>query len=196
MITLEEAKRNQQRLHEEASKLLTDLKLKVLLNRYGQLIIEGSYAYELMHKPDIDLRVVTNNPSRNTIAELTKQLYGSERVLSILTMDMYQMKPKDPPKPKGYYIGLKALFDGAHWNVDIWLVEKPDAGYTPYASLEEIKKLSTQDKDRILLLKAQLDESGFDYNSSRVYRAVLESNIATVQDFEKWSTQYPQTASG
>jgi len=191
MITLEEAKRNQQKLHDQASELLRELKLLELLGKYGELIVEGSYAYGLIHKPDIDLRIITAKPDKLAVAELTGLLYQIDNVLTILTMDMYRLKPKDPPKPRGYYVGLKVQFDDMKWNIDIWIVEEPDAGYTPYANPGEIKKFSDQDKDRILLLKAQLDEAGQDYNSSRVYRAVVEDQVSTVQEFEAWRTQHP-----
>jgi hypothetical protein len=191
MITLEEAKRNQEKLHGDATRLLQELRLQELLRKYGELIVEGSYAYGLMHKPDIDLRVINDKPDKSAIAELTGLLYRIDNVLTILTMDMYRLKPKDPPKPKGYYIGLKVSFNELQWNIDIWVVHEANAGYTPYASPEEIKKFSDQDKGKILLLKTQLDEAGQDYNSSRVYRAVVEDKVSTVQEFEAWRTQHP-----
>jgi len=63
----------QQRLHTEGTKLLEETLIPILKN-YGDLHLEGSYVYELLAHPDIDIAVINPNASRELFASLASEI--------------------------------------------------------------------------------------------------------------------------
>lgn len=204
MITLEEAKKNQQALQQAASDVLEQYKIINLLSKYGKVIPEGSYSYELMVYPEIDILVINPSISSEQVLELGKILFMTNGInhasMSDFTgelRDEYTKNGEGPPY--GYYIKTNLHHEQSRkdlgiwqWKLDIWLVpEKPeDINRTKgLESSDWFEKRTQEEKDAMLLLKAQLWEQGVyihkGVGSFHVYRAVIEG-VRDVDDFMVW----------
>lgn len=193
MITLEQAKRNSDQLTAAANKVLEKYKILELLAKYGQVIPEGSYSYGMMVYPDVDIMVVNPGIKPEQIAELGTAL--------LLTDGINRSEMKDFTKnerreglPYGYYVSTKILAEDLdlEWKFDIWLVpalpdtEKRSQGMEKH---DWMSQRSSEEKDAMLLLKAQLWEMGIyihkGVGSFHVYRAVM-NGIRDVDKFFIW----------
>src|SRR3989339_274048 len=103
----------------DASRLLKKLNLIRLLERNGQVRLTGSYAADLMNRPDIDVYVV-GSWSRQAVIRIFTSLLGRLRVKGLLFFDW--VKYRHPDFPKAYYIGIKDNFRGKKWKIDVWFL--------------------------------------------------------------------------
>lgn len=79
------------------------------------------------------------------------------------------------------------------WNIDTWILTKEAAEAVPLGF--DVNKLSMEQKDKILLIKAQLNELGkygrkSTYYSAEIYKAVVESGVSAAQQFENWHQKH------
>lgn len=204
MITLEEAKQNQQALQQAASGVLEQYQITELLSKYGQVVAEGSYSYGLMVYPDIDLLVINSDINTDHVIELAKTLFQTEGInhasmsdFTATLRDRYTKNGEGPPY--GFYVKTNIFHEDSsrnldiwQWKLDIWLVPEKPKNTNRTKGLESadwFEKRTEEEKDAMLLLKAQLWEKGYyihkGIGSFHVYRAVIEG-IRTVDDFFEW----------
>ena len=196
MITLQQARNNADRLHQEATQALAKSKLLKLLGRYGQVVAEGSFAYGLMVYRDIDLMVVNPSISAKQVLELAKHLLMSEHFRSANLYNYNDVK-KDSNFfregfPGDFYCGTRFYHNDEKWKVDIWLVKNQPGPENRAKTLEQFNWFddkTQEEKDAMLFLKARLWEEGTyvhkGIGSFHVYRAVNEG-IRGVEEFYKW----------
>ena len=100
-------------------------------------------------------------------------------------------KHKDPTDMHGYYFQPWVPVEGNMWKIDIWLI-KPEWDKTAETT-EYFQKLFTQEKDdakKIMILEIkEAMRQGIKYikgvDGKKIYKAVLEEGISSVQDFKK-----------
>lgn len=167
---------------QEAEDLLAKSKLNDVLDHYGETIITGSFSYDLMLSPDIDIYLITESPeqtSTSLLQELIKQRFWN----GYLFYDWLHFRSnKHPGFPKSFYVGLKATHNNHRWKVDIWTLnsdayhEKDDDWVSA--------KLTNETKALILKLKKERNDKHLDIPSYQIYDAVLNHGTNSLKGLE------------
>ena len=196
MIELDEAKKLRDAWQSQGERLLQEFDVSHILQPLGVLVLEGSFTYGLMIKPDIDGRIYSNNPSVEAVSGMLKPLAMHPGVVRTMLVNYTELKP-EPGMPVGLYLGIRYQFEHVIWNFDIWITKPEDelsAEFKPMARMDDAQR------DELLLLKYQLKESGFypgsskipgSFSSADLYRAVLRDGVATIDDLLEWRKDHP-----
>jgi len=171
-----------------ADELLADSEILSQLQNYGVVETTGSYAYNLMLAPDIDIVVNSKPNNKEKAIRLLNQLIDNDWWNLFTFADWYQEKfriSKWQWLPKGYYIRVKADYNGYRWNIDIWLVDNLE--YQKRKDFDtEMSKIDSRQKKIILNLKNVRNQEKLNISSVDIYEAVTKHNIATIDDLNNW----------
>ena len=180
----------QARLKNQANKLINKTNILGLFAKYGELSsIGGSYEYNLMVYPDLDIGVVAPSVKKDDFASLVGELTASEYVRKIGTADTVNFEPVHPGRrPKGYWIGLEVPFEEDRWGIDCWVQQPEWVSDSEDTYAGRLLVLEQPGQDAILLIKYDLIRRGV-YGktvfSVDVYDAVLNEDVRTVTEFNK-----------
>jgi len=182
-------RREQDRLHAQADKMLTSTRVMEIFAKHGQLSpIEGSYQYGLMMYPDLDIGLSANVITKQDFADLLGDLAAHSAVRGIATADTINFNLSKHLRPKGYWIGVDIPFENDRWGIDCWL-QQPDWGSDQEGEYaERLATLDQPGKDAILAIKYRLIRNGTygkRYLSGDVYDAVLDRGVRSIEEFEK-----------
>jgi hypothetical protein len=160
-----------QKTKQEAEALLKHGNVLKILSKYGKVVLAGSYRYDLMWGPDVDLVVLSDNPeeaSRNTLKDFIEQKNFQKYQLG----DFIRFPRKD--RPQGMIVVLIHEFKGRKWEIEIWFrksLSEED---------EDLNKLlsntSAEQRKTILELKYQREMAGLSkhqLDSATIYKGVL-----------------------
>lgn len=191
---MNEAFQNQEKLQSEAKQVLKELEILSVLSTLGESQIIGSVALEVMTRKDIDIEIITENVSKQDIADIVKLLAAKPLPRIDFTV-MDNGKGESENLPKGIYIGIKyagkdKLIEKYRdnpmvWQIDCWFVDKENARGSK--TTNEIKQKLTSDlRQTILEIKYELANNA-DYKGRYlgidIYKAVIEKNLKTTEDF-------------
>lgn len=188
MIDLKTARQRADELRTRADALLEEYQIVDTLGAIGPVECTGSYAYDLMVVPDIDMEIYNPSITPSEIYDLGKQLFL--RTHRIGMSDRTQLPLKES-RPVGVYIGSQIDFQDQRWKIDIWVM--PDHSsrqhtMTEFQRPDWFKRTTQEQREAMLLLKHQLHEEGT-YNapvaSYQVYKAVLE-DVTELSAFKDW----------
>lgn len=167
-----------------ADKILRDSKLLDILGKYGEATVVGSYAYDLMTAPDIDIHVIAPALTRKAVLEVFDKLMTENYFYAYNIADFYE-KAKRPGIDKGYLIGLRFWTPGAKWDkrwkFDIWFFENENPHQRAIAEMIT-NKLTPEKRQIILSLKDWRDQYNKGIESYNIYRAVLENEVKTPEE--------------
>lgn len=167
----------------EAEKLLRQGDVMSILSKYGNVFVEGSYKYDLMYGPDIDLVVVADNPSEMAQAALID--FVSARKFQKYQFGDFKKYPRDK-RPKSYILVLIHEYNGRRWEIEIWFHNKLPKNDID-AELERLLlNVTSQQKKTILNLKHQRETSRtskHELDSLTIYRGVLQGNKTDIKEF-------------
>lgn len=187
--SVEWLRHEQTRLRSQADKMLAETKIMDVFAKYGQLSpVEGSYLYELMMYPDLDISLIADKVYKKDFANLLKDLATHPFVRGLSTADTINFNLSKRPRPKGYWIGVDIPFENDRWGIDCW-IQQPDWGtdqVDDYA--DRLVRLDQLAKDAVLAIKYELIRKGTygkRYLSNDVYNAVLNHGVRTKEDFER-----------
>lgn len=94
---------------------------------------------------------------------------------------------KDPNFPRGYYIGLKKMYCGRKWKIDLWFMSKKEGQRRDEKRLDILKTtLTAAQKLTILRLKGYRNSIGMTLSGQKVYEAVLVDGVTTIAGFKRW----------
>lgn len=179
----------QQRLHDQADKMMAATRVMDVFARHGKLSeVGGSYLYGLMIYPDLDIDVTAAVVTKESFAHLLADLARHQNVRRISAADTVHFNVSPQPGPKGYWIGIEVPFEGDRWGIDCWF-QQPDwktTGEDSYAS--RLADLDDAARITILAIKYDLIRRGLygkQYMSGDVYDAVLDKNVRSVEAFNK-----------
>lgn len=186
-ITFEELLVEQQRLHKQADKMLSATKLLGILGKFGSIQpISGSYDYDLMVYPDLDLGLVVIGLDKNNFSEIVGEVVGCDFVRKLSTADTVSFKPLHPGRPIGYWLGLEIPYEEDRWGIDCWIQRPEWLVNNKDAYKNRLSKISQAQREAILKIKYRLIHEGLYANkfySNDVYDAVLDSNVLTYESF-------------
>jgi hypothetical protein len=171
----------------EATELL-DTILLPLLNEYGKVTIGGSYTYNLMSWPDIDLIIQSEDVSKEKYIELCTRLLACDEMSKFTTTDRVQFgRMIKTGQQTGYWIGLRFVYKKTDWSIDMWFMKPEWNADTTHEYKEKLADLDDETRVTILTLKNELLEKGLygvskEFQSVDVYNAVLEKGAKTIED--------------
>lgn len=115
-ISSEELFAEQKRLQLQANKMLTQTRLLGALAACGDVApIGGSYAYDLMVYPDLDMTIVMPEVAKSDAATLAARLSELDYVRKLTIVDNVHFTTDKPGRPRGYWFGLEVPFEGDKW---------------------------------------------------------------------------------
>lgn len=155
-----------------ADRILVSTNLVETLSKFGKTEVIGSYKYDLMYGPDLDIVVETDQPRISSFNALST-LIQTELFAKYEYGDFVKFPRTN--RPNGYIIVLKIEVDHVKWEIEIWFLNKSEISHD---NLEElIKNMTDSQRDEILELKNEREESGLDKNnfsSVEIYKKVLD----------------------
>ena len=176
---------NQSKLiKKEATILIENFQLAEILSQYGHLHFTGSYELDLMYKKDIDISIVNNNLTVEEFSQLGKDLIDKLDTPSVYYRNT-RITPVEKRPENALYWGIKT----GDWWIDIWAMSENVYARSDKYIKEVKEKLTTENRNIILELKAKLINKktyGINFGSRELYDAVLNNNVKTIQDFEKY----------
>lgn len=165
-----------------ADDLLRSSDLLPALSKFGEVLVTGSYKYKLMMSPDLDIYLVSPEPTKKLAKKVVNYFIDQGWWNGVDYADWVNFRyPNYDWLPKAFYVRLRTSTDKARWKVDIWLV-------TP----EQLKKfqqqeiplnISDEQKLAILELKEARNKQLIEANGTAIYEAVLNRGVRTVEDF-------------
>lgn len=186
------------RIKAQADKIIKESGIIEILSEYGEVKIAGSYALDVMLRPDLDFYVVVEKHDWNKIIDIYSKLMQLRYFRDIYFIDWLNFENKQTgnteewiPSIKGYYFATVIPVEDQRWKMDIWLitseydksVETTEHFKSLLDGVDESKKLA------ILEIKNAMRE-GKKYikgvDGKFIYKAVLENGITSVEDFKKF----------
>ncbi len=175
-VDMDALSRESRAIREDAGAPLGELGVLDQLARYGEVELTGSYRWDTMLDPDIDLYVV--NP------EADLELALEAHVALIRRGDFYAHYFGDwvnfghDALPTGHYIGLKRVFNGRKWKVDIWFLRASNTGSDWIA-----ETMTEEGRPAILAFKHLKRMMRLDVSSYCIYRMVLLEGVTDTESF-------------
>lgn len=159
----------------QAQRLLRDGEVIETLNKYGKAEITGSYKYDLMYGPDIDIEVISDNPREDSLSALSEFL--DKRKFQKYEYGDFKKFPREN-RPESFIIVLVQEIDGLKWEIEIWFFKEKDKRNEEFE--EELMNLGQEQKMKILGLKHQRKQgklSKHKVSSYEIYEAVLNKSV-------------------
>lgn len=182
-----EAQEYSQRIKDEADKLLQETKLTELLSCFGKTDLGGSYAYNLMVDRDLDFGGTVQSVTPELRAQIAHTFVQQPWAYSVNMTDRVNFEPlSNLGAPRGLFLGLTIPFPTERWNIDIWLTVGDKLPQDELA--QRVLGATNEQKTTMLQIKYELMKSGQKekgITSAEVYKAVLDKNIKTTEEFLK-----------
>jgi hypothetical protein len=170
------------KLKVEAEGIIKKGKLIENLRPFGEVVLKGSFALDLMIVEDIDISVI--NPKANCKKSCISAF--NRFAEDGLFQSCHYFNWSDWRReyfPKGYYLGLQVPVGEVKWKVDIWFI-KEETDYEK-TIVPKLKKLSDEKRLLILQLKHYRNENKLDVSSADIYKMVLEDKLKSIEDLKK-----------
>ena len=163
----------------QADELLEYGKVKEVLSKYGKVVFTGSYKYDLMYGPDIDLVVITDDPEKASYQAFL-EFIDQRKFQKYQLGDFSRFPHKD--RPKAIIIVLIHEYKGRRWEIEIWFKKT----LTSDIQLEELISHATKEQRKLILqLKQQRGTAGTSkhkLDSVSIYKGVLSERITKLED--------------
>ena len=178
----------QSRLKKQAGKMMAETKIMDILGQFGRLgPVGGSYLYDLMVYPDLDVSVVRENCDREDVASISSALLNHKFVRKLSIVDTVNFNISKRKLPMGFWLGVEIPFEGDRWGIDCWLQRPEWTGNSDADTYQtRLRALPNSQRDLILAIKYDLIYRGLygsRYHSSDVYDSVLERGVKSVEEF-------------
>jgi hypothetical protein len=172
----------------EADVILYERGLIDILNLFGMPIVHGSYFLDLMTWRDLDIYLQVDNISISDFFALGERICDSFAPIKMSFRN--ELKAKTKGLPEGLYWGIYFGNERAGaWKIDIWAVSPSECQRLLQYCNSIKQRLTVETSQRIVAIKAECwQDAEFrrSYSSSDIYRAVLEHNIASRDQFKDY----------
>ncbi len=179
------------RLRRQADLLLRKSKLLDLLAAYGEVSVTGSYRLNLMTTVDLDIHVVNPKMRKAVVREVLDKLI-EQNFFDGYHFHDWVSHIKSGRRvfgnniQKGYYIALKAIFQGKRWKIDIWFLNEPNRNVARLMKRLE-DNMTEKMRFTILRLKQLRDKRNLNISSSVIYEGVLKKRVSTFPDLLRFA---------
>lgn len=170
-----------QKTKQEADSLLKYGNVLEVLSKHGKAILTGSFSYNLMYGPDIDIAVLSDNPeeaSYNALRDFIEQ-----RNFQKYQLGDFIKFPLDG-RPQGVIVVLIHEFEGRRWEIEIWFQKSLSENDEYFNKL--IATASEGQRKTILELKHQREKSSLSkhrLDSTTLYKGVISEGKVKIEDF-------------
>jgi hypothetical protein len=156
----------------DAVALLDQTNLINILKKYGYVIVEGSYKYDLMWGADIDITVLCQNTRKSSIDALNS-------VIEAKMAQKYEYGDfvtfKRNKRPESYILNLRMPFNDRKWEIEIWFFNKES---NDHKVVDDLIKTKLNEKNRLVILKMKekrerSDLSKHSLSSFDIYKKIL-----------------------
>ncbi|MFC1735847.1 hypothetical protein ACFL1X_07000 [Candidatus Hydrogenedentota bacterium] len=182
--------RESEDLQSQADAILKESKVLDIFSSSGKVHLAGSYRLRLLVRPDIDIIVTAEGPSREKAVAATKQLLDDGYFQSVVFIDHLSWQERLDAKmdAHGFYWHLDLPKYGKQWKCDVWyLCPKEDLFVPQTERFEALLDQYPEARKSILRLKNELRE-GKGYRGkatgTRITSAVLEHGIVDSKGLE------------
>lgn len=145
----------------DAVALLNNTNLINILKNYGEVIVGGSFKYDLMWGPDIDITVICHNTRESSLKALNQ-------VIEAKLAQKYEYGDfvtfKRDKRPESYILNLILPFNDRKWEIEIWFFDKESNDQKEVDVLIKTK-LNEKTKLAILKMKEKREKSGLSKHS-------------------------------
>lgn len=177
-------------LKQRADALLVETGLLELLTHNGEVLPTGSYSYDLMTWRDIDLCLATKTIDIQTIFLLGHEIATLPGVGSMYYRNEFIMKTPGNPQAVFWCVDFYPPGD-KRWKVDILISDPQEVARVLMPGRQLLGRLTEESREAIIRIKSvvcQRPAYRQEYNSSAIYRAVIEESIRTVEEWDLWWT--------
>lgn len=167
----------------QADELLKQGKVIDILSKYGKVVVTGSYKYDLMYGPDIDLIVLSEDPGKD--AEKALIDFVSERNFQKYQFGDFYKHPINK-RPKSYIVVLIHEYKGRRWEIEVWFHKRLPTTDVDSELEEMLLSVSDRQREVILNLKHQLEvskTSKHKLNSVALYKGVLQEGKVSIEQY-------------
>ncbi len=166
----------------KADRILYEFGLLDMLKKIGKPHIIGSYRMNMMACNDLDIDIENNAMSREKLYKLTTF------IINTYNPTWYEAKEEINDEGKiVWFHGFETTITGELWNVDLWFFDNETISKAEAFCDNITDKASEEQKELIINIKNELIARGiysFDkYTSMDVYKAVLEYDIHSIDEF-------------
>ena len=166
----------------EANRILYDFGLLEKLEEIGKPHIIGSYRMDMMAWNDLDIDIENYEMTMDKLYEL------SSFILNTFHPTWYEAKEEINEEGKRvWFHGFETVITGELWNIDLWFFDRETIADAERYCDDIAQRTCQIQKDRIVQIKEELiarDLYSFEkYKSLDVYKAVLENDVADVEEF-------------
>ncbi len=165
-------------IRRSADELLKQTSLIHLLSAYGSVETTGSYEYNLMIDPDIDLIVRTESVRQSAIEACRKLLEKPE--FSRVEFGDFIHFPR-LNRPAGCIVVLQVPVREILWEIEIWFVHPSHNANLKLK--KELSHISMQQKENILHIKQERASKGISkhqLSSTEIYEGVILKNASSL----------------
>jgi hypothetical protein len=156
----------------DATSLLNQTKLVSILKGFGEVVIGGSYKYDLMWGADIDITVICPDTRKSSIEALNK-------VIESKLAQKYEYGDfvtfKRDKRPESYILNLIIPFNDRKWEIEIWFFNEIPSTQKEIDDLMS-SKLNEENRLTILKMKEERERVGItkhSLSSVEIYKKVL-----------------------
>jgi hypothetical protein len=188
MITLDEAKKQQTKLQATAQQILDHYKIEEKLKTIGQVHRVGSFEYGFMVRPDIDFEIINQNPTLEPLVKIAESIMLANGIGKVSIHNQY-IWPEGASVTRSIYLGIKPVWGNIFWQIDVHVMKPDDRVDTENFHIGWQEKLTEEQRNTILYLKANLFELGHyssNINSVEVYKAVISGKAKTIEELYMW----------
>lgn len=166
---------------QEADTLLKYGAVLDVLSKYGEVVISGSYKYDLMWGPNIDLVVLSDKPEVASLQAFND--FAKQRNFRKYQLGDFIKFPMEG-RPQGFIVVLIHEFEGRKWEIEIWFKESLSDDEKHFEKL--LSTASSEQRKSILELKKQREDGGLSkhkIDSATIYKGVINEGKVNLQDF-------------
>lgn len=172
-----------------ADKILSESRLVETLSRYGTAKIAGSYALDVMLRPDIDLYVIAPTYEWKDMKALMNELMDQRYFSEIAFLNWIDFPAEDRVSIRGYYFQPCRWVNDVFWKLDVWLITPEfDRGAELTSKFAKLLAVHPEKRENILIIKKAMCRDGKyekGVDGQCIYKAVLEDGIETEEEFRK-----------
>lgn len=154
----------------DATSLLNQTNLINILEGFGEVVIGGSFKYDLMWGSDIDIMVICPDTRKSSIEVLNK-------VIESKLAQKYEYGDfvtfKRDKRPESYILNLIIPFNDRKWEIEIWFFNEIAS---TQKETDDLMNSKLNEENRLTILKMKEERVGItkhSLSSVEIYKKVL-----------------------
>lgn len=176
------------KIKEEADMILNESGIIDIISCYGQVDLIGSYALDVMYRPDIDILVHGSIHDLSKAKEVTKQILDLDYFDELCFVN--KVVPGSDKKPQGFYLQPRKKIGQNNWKFDLWLTTHGNFDDRNVALKKKLMNLKDVDgaREKIIILKDHFSNgTKYDHNldGNRIYNAVIDNPDLSIDELIK-----------